>query len=61
MRSDIVVLFEPFVDDGLRLFQGRKPLGIQHLSSEHSVEALVITVLPRAARIDLDRFDTDLL
>ena len=34
MWSDVVVLFEPFVDDGLRLLEGREPLGIEDLASE---------------------------
>ena len=58
MWSDVVVLFEPFVDDGLRLLEGREPLGIEDLASERSVKSFVVSVLPGASWIDLNGLDT---
>ena len=61
MRSDLVILPEPHIDGDLGLFCAVEPLGIQDFSSQRSVEALVVSVLPRAAWIDLHRLDADLL
>ena len=57
----MIVLFEPGIDDDLSLFNCREPLGIEDLSSESTVKAFVISVLPRTAGVDLDRLDADLL
>jgi len=57
----VIVLFEPDIDDDLSLFNCREPFRIEDLSSERSIEAFVIPVLPRTAGVDLDRLDADLL
>ncbi len=56
----MIVLFEPSIDDDLSLFNCREPFGIEDLSSERTIEAFVIAVLPRTAGVDLDRLDADL-
>ena len=61
MRTDVIVLSEPVVDDDLSLLRRREPLGVEHLMTQGSVEAFVVSILPRASGIDLDRFDADLL
>lgn len=61
MRSDPVVLSEPNIDGDLRLLRAVKPLGIEHFSSQGSVEALVVSVFPWASRVDLHRLDANLL
>ena len=60
MRPDLIVLFEPLIDDGLSLAGCPKPFGVENFSAKRSVEALVITVLPWRPRIDADRFDAHL-
>ena len=60
MWADMIVLFQPGIDDHLGLFNGRKPFRIEDLSSESAVKAFVISILPRTAGVDLDRLDADL-
>ncbi len=57
----MIVLFEPRIDDDLCLFDRREPLGIENFISESAIEASIISILPRTAGIDLDRFDADRL
>ena len=47
MRPDMIVLLKPLIDDSLGLADGAKPFGVENLSAKGSVEALVVTVLPR--------------
>ena len=47
MRSDVIVLPEPLIDDGLCLFGGGEPLCVEYLFAQRPVESLVVTVLPR--------------
>ena len=47
MWTDVIVLFEPPVDDDLRLLSRREPFCIEHLAAKGSVEAFVVSVLPR--------------
>jgi len=54
VRSDMVVLAQPLIDDGLRLPGGREPFGVQNLPAQSAVDAFVVAVFPRRARIDLD-------
>jgi len=58
MRPDMIVLPEPNIDDGLCLVDCAEPLSIEHFGPQCAVEAFVISILPRAARIYLYRFDT---
>jgi len=46
VRTDVVVLPEPLVDDDLSLLSRGEPLGIENLVAQGSVEAFVISVLP---------------
>jgi len=57
MRPDMVVLFEPLIDDGLGLSGCAKPFGIENFSAKRAVEALIVSVLPGRPGIDADRFD----
>ena len=57
MWPDLIVLFDPLIDDGLGLTGCAKPFGVENFSAESAVEALVISVLPGRPRIDADRFD----
>jgi hypothetical protein len=47
MRADVVVLSELLIDDDLGLLCRSKPLGVEHLAAQRSVEAFVVSVLPR--------------
>ena len=47
MRSDVIVLAQPCVDDDLRLTRGGEPLGVEQFGAQCAVEALVVSVLPR--------------
>jgi hypothetical protein len=53
MRPDFVILFEPSIDDGLRLAGCAKPLGVKNFSAKRSVEAFVISVRPKIAPLEL--------
>ena len=52
MRSDLVVLHEPNIDSDLGLFGGVEPFSVEDFFSQGAVEALVIPIFPRRARID---------
>lgn len=52
MRPDLIVLFQPDVDRSLS-FPGRmEPFSVEDFVAQCSVEALVISVFPRAFWID---------
>ena len=57
MRPDVVVLFEPLVDHGLGLSCCCKPFCVEDFATQCSVKALIVSVLPWATRIDIDRLD----
>ena len=59
MRPDLVVLSEPYVDGDLGLFGGVDPRGVEDFAPKCSVEALVGSVFPGTAGIDLHRIDAD--
>ena len=46
MRSDVVVLSEPLVDDGLGPAGGAEPFGIETFPAQRSVEAFIVSILP---------------
>ena len=46
MRTGVIVLSEPVVDDDLSLLRRREPLGVENLVAKDSVEAFVVSVLP---------------
>jgi len=52
VRPDGVVIPAPTLDQYLRLLQRVEDLAVEHLVPELAVEALVVTVLPWAARFD---------
>ena len=43
----MVVLSEPLVDDDLSLLSRGEPFGVEHFVAQGSVEAFVVSVLPR--------------
>ena len=55
------VLSEPGVNDDLSLFDGREPFGIEDFFSEGSIKAFFVSILPRTAGVDLNRFNLNLL
>ena len=55
MGSDGIVLAPPLLDQHGRLRQRVEDLPVQQLVPELAVEALVVAVLPRAARLDKER------
>ena len=59
MRSDLVVLPEPNIDSDLGLSCGVEPFCVEDFFSQGTVKAFVVSIFPRAARIDLHLFDAD--
>ena len=57
VRSDTIILPEPNSDSDLRLSCAMGPFCVEHCFSQGPVKALVVFILPRAARIDLYGFD----
>ena len=53
----MIVLPQPGIDCDLSLFIAVEPFGVKDLSSECSVEAFVISVLPWAAWINFQRLN----
>ena len=47
MGTDLVILFEPSVDDSSGLIDRDKPLRIENFSAERSIEPLIVPILPR--------------
>ena len=59
MGSDGIVQPPPLLDEYRCLGQCVEDLSVQELVSQFAVEALVVAVLPRAARLDKERLDAD--
>ena len=59
MRPHRIVVTSPAFDQHLRLMQRRELLTRQQLVAQLGVEALTVTVLPRAARLDEECLDVD--
>ena len=59
MRSDLVVLSEPSIDNDLGLFGGVEPFSVEDFFSQGAVKAFVIPIFPRTAWIDLHWCDPD--
>lgn len=53
MGTRVIVLPEPVIDDDLNLHRCREPLGIEDLTTQGTVEALVISVHPCTARLGI--------
>ena len=47
MRTGVIVLSEPVFDNDLSLLRRRELLGVEYLMTQGSVEAFVVSVLPR--------------
>ncbi len=58
MRTMVVVVVPPLLDDGFRFLQGVKHLCVQEFIAELAVEALVVAVLPGTTRLDISSPDT---
>ena len=59
VRSDLVVLPEPNIDSDLGLPCGVEPFSVEDFFSQGAIKAFVVSIFPRAARIDLHWFDAD--
>ena len=59
MRSGVIVLLEPVIDEDLRLLGRCEPFCIQNLPTQCAVEALVAPVLLGRSRTDADRLNAD--
>ena len=59
MGSDGIVQPPPLLDEYGGLGQCVEDLTVQELLPQLTVEALVVAVLPRTARLDVERLDTD--
>lgn len=59
MRPDLVVLSEPDIDGDLGLFRAVEPFCVEPFATECAIKALVVSVLPGAAGIDLHWLDAD--
>ena len=57
MLPDMVVLFEPLIDHGLRLSGCCETLFVADFTTQCSIKALIVSVLPGRAWIDVDRLD----
>jgi len=53
----MIVLPAPFVDDSFGLINSKEPLSIEHFSAKRSIEAYVVAILTRTARIVTDWFN----
>lgn len=45
MRTDVIILPEPLVDDDLGLLCCAEPFSIEHLTAKGAIEAFVVSVL----------------
>ncbi len=61
MRSHIVVLFPPGLDDGLSILDVLKPVLVQALVSKLSIEAFDETILNRTPRVDEIQVDLPII
>ena len=55
MRPHRIVVPPPLFDEDLGFLERREDLAVQQLVSQLAVERLVVTILPRAARLDEQR------
>ena len=52
MRTRVIVLSEPLLDDHTSLVDAGEPLRVEHLAAERAVETLVIPILPGTSRLN---------
>ena len=57
----MIVLSELGFKYDLSLFDGREPFGIEDFFPEGAIKAFVVSILPRTAGIDLNRFNSNFL
>jgi hypothetical protein len=58
VRPDRIVFLPPALDQDLGLLQGVENLPVEQLITQLPIEALVVTVLPRTAWFNVERFDS---
>ena len=58
MWPDVIVLFEPLINDGLGLSCCCEPFGVENFTTQCSVKALIVSVRPKIA--PLERFSNGL-
>ena len=61
VRSELIVLPSPAFDENLCLPQRVEDLTVEKLIPEFAIERLIVAVLPRAAGLDEQRLDIQLL
>src|SRR5210317_854543 len=59
VRSFSVVVFSPFFDQDLCLFQRVEDLAVQKFISKPCIEAFAVSVLPRRARLNVGGLSAD--
>ena len=59
MRAQSVVMIAPPPGDAADLFQTVEDLAIEQLIAQAGIEAFDITILPRAAGLNVERGDTE--
>ncbi len=59
MGPDLVVLSKPLINHVLGLKGCTEPFSIKDFTAQRSVEAFVISVLPRCSGVDPDRLGPD--
>ncbi len=59
MRAHAIVMAPPGFNEDLCLSERREDLNVQELVSELRVQALAVAILPRTARLDVERLDAD--
>ena len=57
VRSDTIILPDPNSDSDLRLSCAMEPFRVELFFSQGPVKALVVSILPRAARLNLHELD----
>ena len=59
VRADRVVMLPPVFDKDLCLLQAVEDFSVQKFISELPIEAFIVSILPRAARLDVERLHAD--
>lgn len=59
MWSNSIVMLPPTLDQHLRLAKRGEDFHIEQLVAQFGIEALIVSVLPGAARLDVERFHTN--
>ena len=59
MRSQVILWEEPTFDHERCLSVSCEPSGVEHLATQHALEALVVAILPGRSRVDLNGLDSN--